>query len=98
MCTSKESPITSFVLVIHRGVYYKFNVQFIDGLVQNCSNSIITALEWQQFCNKPSIYSICVAMLKTILLYVKSYQYQASPVNKLLQTYDTAMNYSEPYD
>ena len=29
----------------------------IDGLVQDCSNSIANALEFLQSCTKPSIYS-----------------------------------------
>ena len=28
----------------------------IDGLVQDCSNSIANTLEWLQSCTKPSIY------------------------------------------
>ena len=31
---------------------------YIDGLAQDCSNSITNALELLQFCSKPSIYDI----------------------------------------
>ena len=30
--------------------------EYIDGFVQDCSNSIANALELQQSCTKPSIY------------------------------------------
>ena len=36
---------------------------YIDGLVQDCSNSIAYALELLQFCTKPSIYSTCMYVL-----------------------------------
>ena len=43
----------------HAGVYI-FLYEYIDGLVQDCSNSIANALELLQSCTKPtiSLYSI----------------------------------------
>ena len=35
-----------------------FSMQNIDGLVQDCSNSIANALELRQSCTKPSIYGL----------------------------------------
>ena len=37
----------------HRSGIY---LQYIDGLVQDCSISSALAMEKQQFCTKPSIY------------------------------------------
>ena len=33
--------------------------KYLDGLVQDCSNSIANALELLQSCTKPSIYTYC---------------------------------------
>ena len=37
-----------------------FAVEYIDGLMQDCSNSIDNALELLQFCTKPLIYGSSV--------------------------------------
>ena len=39
-----------------KGINFKL-IPHIDGLVQDCSNSIANALELLQSCTKPSIYS-----------------------------------------
>ena len=41
-------------------VYLNKQVYYIDGLVQDCSNSIANALELLQSCTKPSIYDFCL--------------------------------------
>ena len=37
----------------------KLHEAYIDGSVQDCSNSIANALELLQYCKKPSIY-VCI--------------------------------------
>ena len=46
--------LLKFVLI---GSSSNINETYIDGLVQDCSNSIANALELLQSCTKPSIYS-----------------------------------------
>ena len=36
---------------------------YINGLVQDCSNSIVNALELLQYCTKPSIYHFKLSVL-----------------------------------
>ena len=43
-------------------------IYYIDGLAQDCSNSIANALELMQSCTKPSIWFV-VNLVKYILLY-----------------------------
>ena len=38
--------------------FYNFHMEHIDGLVQNCSNSSVLAMELLQSCTKPSIKSM----------------------------------------
>ena len=40
----------------NRALASKIELNHIDGLVQDCSNSIANALELLQSCTKPSIY------------------------------------------
>ena len=56
-CNSAQSKfmcaiIRNVHLLCHRG-------QYIDGLVQDCSNPIANALELLQSCTKPSIWCLC---------------------------------------
>ena len=44
---------------------YCWRHTYIDGLVQDCSNSIANALELLQSCAKPSIFSHFLSSLKT---------------------------------
>ena len=38
---------------------------YVDGLVQDCSNSSALALELLQSCTKPSMYSLCNSLCVT---------------------------------
>ena len=52
----------------------------VDGLVQDCSNSIANALELQQFCLKTSNYTI-YAFLCFCLVYFRPILIQGYPTN-----------------
>ena len=41
----------------------------VDGLVQNCSNSIALAMELLQFCAKPLILFLVQETLTSLLMY-----------------------------
>ena len=53
--------IRYYILLVMRRSNRNVNIlsQYIDGLVQDCSNSIANALELLQSCTKPSIYAKC---------------------------------------
>ena len=40
---------------------------YIDGLVQDCSIASALAMEILQSCTKPSIYRLCIIILRTFL-------------------------------
>ena len=44
--------------------FASFNAKYIDGLVQDCSNSIANALELLQSCTKSSIYDLEESFVK----------------------------------
>ena len=54
-------------------------IKYIDGLVQDCSNSIANALELLQSCTKPLIYNVHMLIIiqipMKILLFSKTYNY-----------------------
>ena len=62
----------TFLLTGHFFWWYMklVNNEYIDGLVQDCSNSIANALELLQSCTKPSI---CFMSLSHYTLYKPSY-------------------------
>ena len=56
---SNTSKLISKIKKCHctRHPYYKHNkAKYIDGIVQDCSNSSVLAMELPQSCTKPSIY------------------------------------------
>ena len=48
---------------------------YIDGLVQDCSNSIATALELLQSCTKPSIYELASKSYGWLSITPRSYRW-----------------------
>ena len=50
--------------VVHKRLFQAIlNLLYIDGLVQDCSNSIANALELLQSCTKPSILFIFAMLM-----------------------------------
>ena len=46
---------------------------YIDGLVQDCSNAIANALELPQSCSKPPIYMNCTTQIAVVWLLLSAF-------------------------
>ena len=51
-----------------RGLHHNVTQPYIDGLVQNCSISIASALEIQQSCTKPSIWRLLWVLRRSTIV------------------------------
>ena len=55
---------------------------YIDGLVQDCSISSALAMDILQSCTKPSIYRLCIIILRTWITPIFGWKYDTRMIFK----------------
>ena len=93
--TRKMHPLDDVIMIrVNRDQLIKFTELYVDGLVQDCSNSNAWAMELLQSCTKPSMYYGSGYNRRMYLISMFVFQSQSIPRHHWHASYLTIWTYN----